>query len=162
MADSDIFPRNKFLVDDNLGRLAKWLRLLGFDTGFYAAVSLPVLSRLANKEGRIFLTRSKKNAGLKIFDKSLLIKSSGIFEQLRELSPLLVFSPEKMFTRCSLCNNKLVDIEKERVTGLVPEYVYQNQQRFNICRKCGKIYWQGTHNREILQIAKDIFSQDKT
>lgn len=147
----------KFIADVNLGRLARWLRLLGYDTLYYKSVSLLSLSNIARKEGRIFLTRSRKNVCLKIFDQTLLISSSNVSEQLNALSPFLTLSSERVFSRCSLCNRMLYEVEKEKVKNLVPEYVYQTSEQFKTCRNCGKIYWQGTHIKAMIDIVKGIF-----
>jgi uncharacterized protein with PIN domain len=139
----------KFLVDINLGRLAKWLRFLGYDTLYYQKVSLYALSRIANSEKRVFLTRSEKNSRLKIFNDSILIKSSNFLEQLSELKSLITLDQELLFSRCSLCNKPLFSVEKEKLAHLIPEYIFQSQQDFKICRACGKIYWNGTHQHKI-------------
>jgi len=157
MIDMSNNNKVKFLVDNNLGRLAKWLRLLGYDTSFYKKVSLLSLSNIARKEERIFLTRSRKNAGLKIFDNTMLIYSTKIFEQLRELNTKLNLTLENAFTRCNLCNQLLRKIDKEKVVSLVPKYVYQTSDHFEICRNCGRIYWEGTHKKVILDKFKEIF-----
>ena len=149
--------KTKFIVDVNLGRLARWLRLLGYDTLYYQSVSLSTLSNIARQEGRVFLTRSRKNAQRKIFGQAILISSSNVREQLAELSPLLTYSPENVFSRCSLCNSMLYEVEKERVKKQVPEYVYQTNEQFKTCRNCGRIYWQGTHIKAMIDILKDIF-----
>ncbi|MBW6515853.1 MAG: Mut7-C RNAse domain-containing protein [Candidatus Cloacimonetes bacterium] len=157
MVDVNNNHKVKFLTDNNLGRLAKWLRLLGYDTSSYKKVSLLSLSNIARKEERIFLTSSRKNAGLKIFDNTILIHSSNIFEQLQELNAKLNLNFENAFTRCNLCNQLLRKIDKEKVVSLVPDYVYQTSDHFEICRNCGRIYWEGTHNQAILDKFKEIF-----
>jgi len=150
----------KFIADNNLGRLAKWLRLFGYDTLYYQKLSLFNMSRIARDEERIFLTRSQKNARLKIFGNAVLIRSSDIFEQLKELASELDITPIAPFCRCSLCNQKLNQIEAEKVRNLVPDYVYQTNERFMICRKCGRIYWPGTHNRAIKERFAEIINRD--
>ncbi len=158
MNDTDLNSSKKFIVDDNLGRLAKWLRMLGFDTLFSKSASLYGMSRKAGEKGRLFLTRSRKNAGSKMFERAFLIKSSAVFEQLKEIAPILDIEKERLFTRCSICNEVLHEIEKEKVSSLVPDYIYRNNERFKKCPDCGKIYWKGTHNKAIMSKIEEIFN----
>ncbi|MCB5230753.1 MAG: Mut7-C RNAse domain-containing protein [Candidatus Cloacimonas sp.] len=139
----------KFIADVNLGRLAKWLRLLGYDTLFHKNISIYTLTRLANSEKRIFLTRSVKNYNKKIFDEKILLKNDLVFEQLDELRSIIRYDEAFAFTRCSACNSLLVEVDKPRIKSLVPSYVYETNDLFKLCRSCGKIYWKGTHKDEI-------------
>lgn len=150
--------KKKYLADVQLGRLTKWLRLLGFDTAYYKSASLFTMSRIAKQEGRIFLTRSRKNARSKLFEAVVLIHSAYIDDQLQELLKESSFTHERMFTRCSLCNQTLNDIEKEKVVSLVPDYVYRNNDHFKLCRKCGRVYWKGTHHRAVLEKLAEILN----
>lgn len=150
--------RPKFVADTNLGRLAKWLRILGYDAVFYKDVSIFTLSRIANSENRIFLTRSQKITNRKLFDHVRLIKCDYVFDQLQELQCLITDDEEYLLTRCSICNKLLYEVEKQKLESLVPTYVYQTNVQFKICRACGKIYWSGTHNEEIKKKLKEVFS----
>ena len=137
-----------------LGKLARKLRILGFDTLYEPSIEEEeVLERVKN---RIFLTRDKElyrraaSKGIKAF----YIKSDLWRSQLREL--ILEFPIEenmKPFTRCSVCNSELVEIDREEVRGKVPEYVYKSVDEFKKCPVCGRIYWRGTH---VDWIAKDM------
>ncbi|HCJ65749.1 MAG TPA: hypothetical protein DHV62_00080 [Elusimicrobia bacterium] len=136
----------KFLVDFMLGRLCKWLRIFGFDTEYFTSLNKNIIVYQSLKEGRILLTRDQrvsKNKALKV----LLIDSDNYEKQiqqvLKELN--LKVDPEKMFTRCCLCNTLLEPIEKEKVKDKVPSFVYQTQENFSFCFTCQKIYWPGTH-----------------
>ncbi len=151
----------KFVADINLGRLAKWLRLLGYDTLFFKSCSLLALGNISRKENRIFLTRSSKNARKKIFERVILINSPNIFEQLKELSSELDYYPDRILTLCSTCNHELFQVDKEKVRGLVPDYVFKTNETFSTCRNCGRIYWKGTHNRAIIDKFAEIFGIDK-
>ena len=159
MAITDPGLKKRFLVDVNLGKLARWLRLLGYDTLFYRSISIFDLSRIAKSEGRIFLTRSHKNANKKLFARALLIRSSKVMDQLKELSGSLDLGDGEMLSRCSLCNNELTLIDKERIASLLPTYIYETHNEFRSCRKCGKIYWQGTHQKKILERMNEFLKQ---
>lgn len=152
-----LVKRLKLVADSNLGRLAKWLRILGYDVAFYKDVSIITVSRIANSENRIFLTRNQKIANRRIFDYVRLIKSDHIFDQLQELLDLITDDDDFLFTRCSVCNKLLSDIEKQKLESLVPTYIYQANEQFKICQACGKIYWSGTHYEEMKKKLKEVF-----
>ena len=137
--------RKKFIVDENLGKLAKWLRMLGYDAVVYKSISIEKRLSLCVKERRIFLTRSAKIAKRKESFSRILIKSEKYDEQLQEISHLVELNNKKLFSRCLRCNYILQDIRAEKIDGLVPEHVKHNFSKFKICRKCGKIYWRGSH-----------------
>ncbi len=136
----------KFILTRELGRLAKWLRILGFDTVYYNQDNASTLIIQALRDERIILTRNQrlpKSAGIKI----VLIKNEKIKQQVAEILTTLQIKPEsgKMFSRCILCNTGLVDIAREEVKDRVPEYVFKTQERFITCPECKRIYWRGTH-----------------
>ena len=137
----------KFFCDDNLGRLAKWLRTLGYDTLFFDEISDNELVSKALKEDRIILTRDTKLVELKVVSKYLLIQSDIPLKQLKQVKEKfnLETSEEKLFTRCPVCNTPLVKIEKEKVKDKVPTYVYKTQLNFVFCKRCNKIFWSATH-----------------
>ena len=149
----------KFLLAENLSRLAKWLRLLGYDTVVYKSISYHNMVRLALKDSRIILTRSKKDADLKRRFSRRLIVSDKHLGQLEEIKDLLQLNNDKIFTRCLICNRILYDISKNKIQDFVPEFVWERHSKFKICRKCGKIYWQGTHYKDMLNKLKKIFCE---
>ncbi len=136
----------KFLVDFMLGRLCKWLRLIGYDTRFFLPGKKSELIYQSLKEGRIILTRDTKISKKKAI-KRILIESDFIEEQMdqlfRELD--LRIDHDRMFTRCLICNREIEPIEKKKVSGRVPSYVFQTQEHFYHCADCDKVYWKGTH-----------------
>ncbi|MDO9578196.1 MAG: Mut7-C RNAse domain-containing protein [Candidatus Cloacimonadales bacterium] len=147
----------KFLLSENLNRLAKWLRLLGYDAAIYKAISTDKMINLANKERRILLTRSNKIAVRKEKFSRILIKSEFHTEQLKEIRSYLVFSREHIFTRCLICNKILFAISRDKVWNLVPEFVLNSIKEYKVCRKCGKIYWPGSHYKNMLEVLRNIF-----
>lgn len=136
----------KFLLTKELGRLAKWLRILGFDAEYYREDNISSLIIRALGDERIILTRNHhlpQSRGLQI----VTLKAEKIKEQIAEVLEQLKIKPDNhaMFTRCILCNTELTGIEKEKVKDKVPEYVFKTQTHFITCPKCQRIYWQGTH-----------------
>ncbi len=148
----------KFLLDENLNRLAKWLRMLGYDATIYKSVSIPNKLRLTKKERRIYLTRSPKTAKLKEKFSRFLIRTVDHQQQLGELKKFLKFDDNFLFTRCIECNRKLEKISKEKIKGIIPPYIYETFIEFTICRKCGKVYWQGSHYASMKRQLKNMLT----
>jgi uncharacterized protein with PIN domain len=136
----------KFLVDFMLGRLCKWLRLLGYDASYFLSDKKSDLIYQSLKEGRIILTRDhhlSKNKAIKL----IIINSDSFEEQLNQVFSKLNIkvNPDNIFTRCLVCNEVLLEIDKEKVKDKVPSYVFQTQEEFSYCPSCQKVYWKGTH-----------------
>ncbi len=134
----------KFIADVMLGRLAKRMRLLGFDVLYDRTLSDNEILRLALEQNRIILTRDTALAARPLAEKHLFIKSEQIQEQLAQVRSTCPLSPEP-FTRCSVCNTPLERILKQDVFDRVPIYVFQREEDFFHCGSCGRIYWTGTH-----------------
>lgn len=135
----------KFIADAMLGRLARWLRLLGFDTLYYPDISDSNLLKIARQQERFILTRDTHFPGFKNLKEYLLINSNNTFEQLVELTKALNME-EFNSGRCVKCNGMLIPgIGKKNVRGLVPEHIYVQYNRFSRCKDCGNIYWEGSH-----------------
>ncbi|MGB9642887.1 MAG: Mut7-C RNAse domain-containing protein [Candidatus Ratteibacteria bacterium] len=151
----------RFIVDGMLGSLARWLRLLGFDTEYFSGKDKYFLAYNARKEARMVLTRDRKfvvqHPGI-----SLLIESEDLRYQLKEVKKKLNlhFKPDLFFTRCNICNNILQPRNISDVIKVVPEYVAKTQTHFSYCNVCGRIYWQGTHWQRMLDFIKSIESNE--
>ena len=135
-----------------LGRLAKWLRIIGYDTIFKADVDDAGLVDIAGAESRIILTRDTGLAGRLAASGCLLIGDSDPFSQLRQVvSELgLAITEDALLTRCTVCNVSLEEASKESVRGLVPDYVFGANGSFTKCPSCGRVYWTGTHRARII------------
>lgn len=141
----------RFAADCNLGTLAKWLRILGYDTLFERGIADLDFLRKAAGEGRIVLTRKRGFAGLSFEGRLVVVKADHVRLQLGEVLEALSLEPDpaKKMTRCLGCNTVLEKIPKAAAEGRVPVYVYIRCVRFKRCPACGKIYWPGTHRRHI-------------
>lgn len=144
----------KFIADAMLGRLARWLRILGFDTLYYPDISDSRLLKIARQEGRFILTRDTHFLRIKNLKDYLIIKSNNTLDQLREIITALhiniplLYNDIKKFNigRCVKCNGVLINITgKKAVKGLVPEHIYIQCSRFLRCQDCSSIYWEGSH-----------------
>ena len=148
-----------FIADDQLGKLARWLRILGFDTLYFRSIDDDELIRRAVEEKRILLTRDTNIAEDHGTADCIFIQSGNWIEQLRQLIAefQLKLRPDRLFSRCLLCNSPLRAIPKADVEERVPPFVFQTQEKFVHCPSCDKIYWQGTHASHVLDVLKPLF-----
>jgi|GEM_PF-89901 len=152
-----IITEPQFIVDDMLGKLAVRLRMLGFDAAFYGDSADSFLLRKSREENRVLLTRDEgiiKVKGANAFfvpGKKLKEQIQAVIEKYN-----LKVSPQNMFSRCSVCNEPLLDRSKEDVKGKVPPMVFKLFDEFAYCPKCNKHYWKGTHYEKIIQELKDL------
>jgi hypothetical protein len=146
----------RFACDVMLGRTAKWLRMLGFDTLYDNRAGDDELKRLCLRENRVLLTKDVALHRSMPPGSSRLVESVHARQQLVELSAALRLDRFALPPRCSLCNGELAAVEKEALRDLVPPYVFRTQDRFQRCGRCRKIYWPGTHLGRILQVCEII------
>jgi uncharacterized protein with PIN domain len=147
---------HRFLCDDNLGRLARWLRAAGFDCVFENPIDDAELLRRAREEDRIVLTRdvSLVREGL---GPHRIVSSSDYREQLREVFAAYRLDPlENAFTRCIACNERIVEVEKETVRDAVPARSFAALTRFWRCPGCGRVLWRGSHVERTLCRLREI------
>jgi hypothetical protein len=145
----------KFLADNMLGRLAIWLRLLGYDTAYHHDATDAQLARIARAENRVLLTRDvelTRRRGVR----AVLIESEQIEEQLRQVFHALNLTAREAFSRCAECNSVLEEVSKESVRGQVPPYVFHTQERYRRCPRCARIYWRGTHWARMVGQMQDL------
>jgi uncharacterized protein len=140
----------KFIVDENVGKLTKTLRMLGFDTTFFKGEDDSHMLRIALAEDRVILTRDthilERQAVTSGKIRAILINSQIVLEQTRQIiARLNLFSTINPFTRCLEDNRMLVRPSPAEVQGKVPPYVWQTQKDYVECPACGRIYWKGTH-----------------
>lgn len=137
----------KFLTDLSLGKLTKWLRILGYDTVFYQGnIDLACL-RKAEKEQRVVLTRQKALARRQYSGRLLIVNHDKLEKQIGEVieNLSLPYLPEQLFTRCVKCNAELLAVSKDYVAGYVPAYALENYTSFRRCSCCETVFWPGTH-----------------
>ena len=147
----------KFIADAMLGRLAKWLRLLGYDVVYEPSISDDELIAMAIHEHRIILTMDRKLTERESARNSLLIKSPSYREQLKQvITHYNIDYKSGIFTRCLVCNKLLDPIKKEKIRDRVPPYVYSTQDEFDICQQCSRVYWSGTHRIKMLEMLDEI------
>jgi len=155
----------KFAADRMLGRLAKWLRLLGHDTIYVRQADLTQISSLVTCEHRIFLTRDQRmftslpqHVPIWFNNRTgaYLLRPVTLPAQLSELRQVFGISPVPRLIRCSLCNAELTVLARDQAAGRVPDYVVSHQIIFRECPACKRVYWPGTHpQRMIAFLAQD-------
>lgn len=142
----------KCLADSSLGRLSKWLRMLGYDTRYYRGEADRSFLRKAEKEGRVVLTRRKDVLNRNHPGIVLLVEHDRVEDQIVEVLAKLDLKPEPgtLFTLCLRCNESLKAATPEEVRPLVPEYVFRTQKEFRVCPGCGGVFWPGTHRERAM------------
>jgi uncharacterized protein with PIN domain len=136
----------RFAADAMLGRLARWLRLLGFDTSFEAHVPDETLVRRALLEERTVLTRDRRLPEEWTLVPVCVLRAEDLRGQLAELGLRFALGAHaRPFTRCNRCNAPLEPATPEAIAAGVPRRVRASQRDFLRCPSCGRIYWAGSH-----------------
>ncbi|MFC2165991.1 Mut7-C RNAse domain-containing protein [Acidobacteriota bacterium] len=139
-----------FAVDCMLGKLAKWLKILGFDAIFFSRIEDEELMAIAQKEGRILLTRDTGIIERTRNVKKLFIDSEEWRVQVKQvLDHFDLWEDVKPNSRCIECNYPLKEISKERAKNLVTPFVYETANTFALCPSCERVFWRGTHLKDM-------------
>jgi uncharacterized protein with PIN domain/sulfur carrier protein ThiS len=148
-----------FLADAHLGGLARFLRMLGFDTVHENALDDAEICRLARQERRIVLTRDRELLKCREIETGCYVRALKPESQLAEVAARYGLGPRaRPFTLCLRCNVPLVAVEKAAIAHRVPEAVLEVQESFSYCRGCDRVYWPGSHYQRMRQALKPIFS----
>jgi len=162
----------KFLADDMVGKLTRWLRIIGLDVASAGRVDDNALVRKALEEGCVLLTRHARLLEV-LTDKDLkprrgelkwiVLKSPYYLDQIEQVleESGLQINEARFFTRCLVCNSPLEPAAKEEVAGEVPEFTYAVQDDYARCRTCNKVFWRGTHTERILAKLRHLKSWGK-
>jgi len=147
-----------FIADAMLGRLAKWMRIIGCDVEYFPKISDNEISERAFHSGRIILTRDTRLIRRKINRENCFFVKYDLYQdQLKQVVKAFSIDPmENLFTRCLLCNKKLLNIDKVFVADSVPEYVYYTKDNFKTCPSCNRLYWKATHKNNVVKQLKKI------
>lgn len=148
------------VADAMLGRLATWLRILGFDTAFGHDMTEAVFLSLV-REGRTGLTRRRRfegRAGI------VFIESDHWEEQLVQAVKGLEITKDdiELYSRCSRCNLELTAAGRDEAQGQVPEYVWRTQELFVHCKGCNRYYWRGTHPKRMEAVLDRVFAAEES
>jgi uncharacterized protein with PIN domain len=138
-----------FAVDKMLGRLARWLHILGHDVAYGPHLSGRTLAERARREHRLLLTRDTRLLRDPHLPPHLFITSDHFREQLQQVAAVARLGAG-FLRRCLDCNCSLVEVGRDVVKASVPPYVLATQDRFERCPRCARVYWQATHRRHML------------
>ncbi|HSA58576.1 MAG TPA: Mut7-C RNAse domain-containing protein [bacterium] len=141
----------RFAVDEMLGKLARWLRMMGFDVSYRRPVDDLLLIGEARDEERIILTRDTRLIRKLRPEEYCFISHDHLEDQCRELFERFpgLLNERAPLSRCVECNVPLEEIEKKKVKDKVWPFVFETQNRFTTCPDCGRIYWEATHVEKI-------------
>jgi hypothetical protein len=150
----------RFVADAMVGKLARWLRVLGLDVLYDSTLDDQQLIALARREGRVLLTRDVPLASGTNGPERLLIESGDFREQLLQVVEAYHLDPWcSLFSRCIDCNTTLQPALREEAQHRVPPYIFSTKARFMSCERCGKILWEGTHRNHMRQVLEGLFAK---
>jgi uncharacterized protein with PIN domain len=140
----------KFVVDNNVGKLAKWLRIMGYDALLFNEEDDGKMVKVALAQERVILTKDTQIMRRRLVTsgrlKAILIKDDEPKAQLRQIAETLGLDYQfRPFSICLECNQSLVERNRDEVRDLVPSHVFETQNLYMECPSCHRIYWRGTH-----------------
>ncbi|MCO6413964.1 MAG: Mut7-C ubiquitin/RNAse domain-containing protein [Thiogranum sp.] len=151
----------RFIVDCNLGRLNRYLRLLGFDCLYRNDFTDEDVARISQQEQRIVLTRDRRLLLRKIITHGLFVREVEPRRQVREvLARLDLYRLVKPFSRCTRCNTPLQPVEKSRIEHRLLPKTRRYYDAFLHCPACGRIYWQGSHHSRARRLIAELTASD--
>ena len=152
---------HRFIVDHNVGKLVKWLRMMGYDSLFFNGSNDSDMVKQALAQGRIILTRDTAIMKRRVVTKGqlnvVLIESEEPEQQMRQVTNRLELNCQfRPFTLCLEYNRVLEERKPDEVRSRVPPYVYKTQQQYMECPACQRIYWRGTHWEAMMRMLEKI------
>jgi len=151
----------KFIADNNVGKLARWLRLMGYDTLLFEQKADGQMIKTAMGEDRVILTKDTQFMKRRLVTngkiKTILIREDDPKIQVQEVVKTLNLNYHfKPFSLCLECNQVLIARSKEEVKNSIPAHVFKTQTQYMECPACHRIYWQGTHWRDMVKKLQDL------
>jgi uncharacterized protein with PIN domain len=146
-----------FVLDSNLGRLARYLRLIGFDTLYQNNYDDETVATIADQEQRIVLTRDRVLLQRKIITRGYFVREVRPRLQVKEvLARFDLYRLVEPFSRCIRCNGDLQAVDKQTIEERLEPRTRQYFDSFRICTVCGQIYWQGSHHARSLRLIEEL------
>jgi uncharacterized protein len=147
-----------FIADMMLGKLAKWMRILGYDVEYFPEIGDEELIERAEATGRLILTRDTLLVRRrKVRGRHCFVRGDDWRDQLRQVVAAFPSDlSEQLLSRCLRCNAPLAEVPREEVRGKVPPYVYETREEFATCPSCGRIYWGATHRDKVTEHLREI------
>ncbi|MDN3670557.1 Mut7-C RNAse domain-containing protein [Echinicola jeungdonensis] len=148
---------SRFILDAHLGKLAKYLRMLGFDTLYRNDFEDDDIIEIAQKENRIILTRDRLLLKSSKINHGYFVRAIDKHEQLREIVQKYdLYSQFKSFSRCMTCNYPLTRIEKSKILPKVKPEIARVFDEFFYCKNCDKVFWKGSHFKRMEKYIRDL------
>jgi hypothetical protein len=152
-----------FVVDVNLGRLARMLRLLGFDVLFSNAYGDNEIVTIAEAQGRIVLTRDRRLLFAKAITHGYWVRSVLVARQVEEVVRRFNLAGQiRPFSRCADCNGRIEPVDKQAVLDQLEPKTKKYYDTFYRCPACGKIYWEGSHIHKIRERFLEVMGKPPT
>ncbi|HXX90856.1 MAG TPA: Mut7-C RNAse domain-containing protein [Acidimicrobiales bacterium] len=149
--------RTRFVLDVHLGRLARDLRLLGFDVIWRNDATDDELARVSVTQGRVLLTRDRGLLKRAVVTRGYLVRGTDRLGQVVEvLRRFDLFDAAVPFARCLECNGLLAPVSEDEVAALLPPRIRREQHDFRRCGGCGRVYWPGSHYDRLAAFVEDV------
>jgi len=161
--DSDKFNYNdaRFILDNHLGKLTTYLRMLGFDSRYCNDFQDEELAEIAGNEGRVLLTRDRGLLMRRSIEYGYLLRSMDARKQVTEvLQQYELFNQIRPFERCLRCNGHLQHIEKGTILDRLEPLTKKYYNEFCICQDCNRIYWKGSHYERMQEFISHLKHQN--
>jgi uncharacterized protein with PIN domain len=153
----------RFVIDANLGRLARYLRLLGFDCLYKNTFSDDDVARISQQQARIVLTRDRRLLQRKIISHGLFVRATQPRQQVGEVMQRLdLYALSQPFSRCARCNGDLKAVDKGAIAAQLQPKTRRYYDDFLQCSRCGQLYWQGSHHQRSQQLIKYFLQKPVT
>jgi len=147
----------RFVLDVHLGRLAAYLRMLGFDTVYANSSTDPELVRVSSEQQRILLTRDRSLLKRSAVSHGYVVRQTESRRQLAEIVYRFdLVRSVRPFTRCMACNGALAQVPKEQVSSRLPPRTAVVYDEFLQCTECAHVYWKGPHYRRMQRLVSDL------
>jgi uncharacterized protein len=151
--------KSKFICDVHLGKLARYLRMLGFDVYYNNNLTDEEIVKISSDEKRAILTRDLGILKRTKVTHGYLLRSVNVEIQTKEVIKRFDLQNQIMeFTRCLDCNVQLIQVDKDEIINRLPEKIALLQNEFHTCPECGKLYWKGAHHQKMLSFIQKIKS----
>ncbi|MBW8328628.1 MAG: Mut7-C ubiquitin/RNAse domain-containing protein [Thiobacillus sp.] len=158
-----LLRETRFVADAHLGGLAHMLRMLGFDTLYDNHFQDDAIVAIAEQDGRIVLTRDREMLKRRAVTHGCYVHTLKSEDQLREIVERLDLARSaRPFTLCLHCNAPLRPIDKASVLDRLPPRVREHYERFSTCDACGRVYWEGSHWRNMRRVLDGVLPGDET
>ncbi len=149
--------QTRFVLDVNLGRLARLLRLFGFDSSYRNDATDEHLASTAGIEGRVLLTRDVALLKRSAVTRGYFVRAVEPRRQLVEvLDRFDLFGSAAPFTRCLRCNGRLVPVSKDGVVDRLPRATARLVEEFSVCEACERVYWEGSHHARMSAFVEEV------